>query len=73
MTETKNVCFTSFNLDIDWEHQNIQDIDKKNQIKYIIYQGELCKDGKKHIQGFIQFLGANVTPQHNILCVKSGG
>lgn len=53
--ETKNCCFTSFNMDIDWENLNIDELDKKKQIKYIIYQGELCKDGKKHIQGFIQF------------------
>jgi len=54
MSKVKNWCFTSFNTDIDWEKLNIQEIDKKNIIKYIIYQGELCKDGKKHIQGFIQ-------------------
>jgi Mor family transcriptional regulator len=55
MIETKNVCFTSFNLEIDWQNLNIDQIDTKKQIKYIIYQGELCQDGKKHIQGFIQF------------------
>ena len=55
MTQFKNICFTSFNTDIDWEHQNIGEMDKKQSIKYIIYQGELCKDGKKHIQGFLQF------------------
>lgn len=55
MTELKNVCFTSFNMDIEWETLDIAKIDKKQQIKYIVYQGELCKDGKKHIQGFIQF------------------
>lgn len=54
MPEYKNICFTSFNTDIDWEQQNIGELDKKQSIKYIIYQGELCKDGKKHIQGFLQ-------------------
>lgn len=55
MTQNKNYSFTSFNMDIDWEHQDIQSIDKKNAIKYIIYQGEYTKDMKKHIQGYIQF------------------
>ena len=55
MTEFKNICFTSFNIELNWEQLDIQQIDKKQQIKYIIYQGELCKDGKKHIQGFLQF------------------
>jgi Mor family transcriptional regulator len=55
MTEFKNICFTSFNTDIEWETLNIGEMDTKQQIKYIIYQGELCKDGKKHIQGFLQF------------------
>jgi len=54
MPEFKNICFTSFNTDIDWINQNIGEMDKKQSIKYIIYQGELCKDGKKHIQGFLQ-------------------
>lgn len=51
----KNVCFTSFNMDIEWETLNIAEIDKKQSIKYLVYQGEYTKDGKKHIQGFIQF------------------
>ena len=55
MTQFRNICFTSFNTDIEWETLNIGEMDKKQQIKYIIYQGELCKDGKKHIQGFLQF------------------
>jgi len=55
MTEFKNICFTSFNTDINWEQLDIVKMDTKQQIKYIIYQGELCKDGKKHIQGFLQF------------------
>ncbi len=55
MTETKNICFTSWNMDIEWETLDIAKLDKKKQIKYIIYQGELSKEGKKHIQGFIQF------------------
>lgn len=54
MPEYKNWCFTSFNLDIQWEHMDIQSIDKKNAIKYIVYQGEYTKDMKKHIQGYIQ-------------------
>ena len=54
MPEYKNICFTSFNMDIDWKELNIEQIDKKQSIKYIIYQGEHCKDGKKHIQGFLQ-------------------
>lgn len=55
MTEMKNVCITSFNMEINWEQFDIQKIDTKQQIKYMIIQGEHCKDGKKHIQGFIQF------------------
>lgn len=51
----KNVCFTSFNIDIDWFGRDYQTLDNKNNIKYMVIQGELCKDGKKHIQGFIQF------------------
>jgi len=54
MTQLKNVCFTSFNTEINWEQFNAATIDKKNKIKYIIFQGEHCKDGKKHIQGFLQ-------------------
>jgi len=54
MGKVKNWCFTSFNLDIAWETQNIGALDIKNNIKYIIYQGEHCQDGKKHIQGFLQ-------------------
>lgn len=53
----KNWCFTSFNMDIDWEHLLIEDIDKKKSIKYLVYQGEYTKDNKKHIQGFVQFIG----------------
>lgn len=55
MTQFRNICFTSFNTDIEWETLNIGEMDTKQIIKYIIYQGELCQDGKKHIQGFIQF------------------
>lgn len=53
--QSKNWCFTSFNMEIDWEHLSIVDIDKKKSIKYIVYQGEYTKDNRKHIQGFIQF------------------
>ena len=55
MPEYKNICITSFNMDINWDEFNVESIDKKKQIKYLIIQGEHCKDGKKHIQGFIQF------------------
>lgn len=55
MPQYKNYSFTSFNTDIDWEHLDIQAIDKKNAIKYIVYQGEYTKEKKKHIQGYIQF------------------
>ena len=51
----KNVCITSFNMSIDWNNIDIKALDKKQSIKYIILQGEYCKDKKKHIQGFIQF------------------
>jgi hypothetical protein len=51
----KNVCFTSFNIDLDWDTRDIKALDTKDNIKYMIIQGELCKDNKKHIQGFIQF------------------
>lgn len=55
MAQLKNVCITSFNMTIKWDEFKVEDIDKKNKIKYLIIQGEHCKDGKKHIQGFIQF------------------
>lgn len=55
MSRCKNWCFTSFNIDINWEHLDIQTIDKKNAIKYIVYQGEYTKENKKHIQGYVQF------------------
>jgi len=47
-------CFTSFNLDIDWfkDWTNVKD----SFVSYIILQGELTKDGRKHIQGYAQFL-----------------
>lgn len=50
----KNICFTSFNMDIEWETLNIAEIDKKQSIKYLVYQGEYTKDKRKHIQGFLQ-------------------
>jgi len=51
----KNVCFTSWNIDIDWFGRNYKELDKKQAIKYMIIQGEYSKEDKKHIQGFIQF------------------
>lgn len=54
MSKSMNWCFTTFNITIDWEHLDIQSIDKKNAIKYITYQGEYTKDARKHIQGYIQ-------------------
>jgi len=42
-------------MDIDWFDRDYSLLDKKKAIKYMVIQGELCKDGKKHIQGFIQF------------------
>lgn len=42
-------------MNLEWEHFDINIIDTKQKIKYMIIQGEHCKDGKKHIQGFIQF------------------
>lgn len=55
MAQMKNVCFTSFNMEVDWFDRDYSLLDKKNNIKYMVIQGELTKDGKKHIQGFIQF------------------
>lgn len=52
---SKNWVFTSFNLDIDWEHQDLDLLNSKQSIKYLIYQGEYTKEYKKHIQGYIQF------------------
>lgn len=51
----KDICFTSFNTDIEW----FRDWTKENKsiVSYIILQGEYCKDNKKHIQGFCQFTG----------------
>lgn len=54
MPEYKNICFTSFNMDIEWETLDIAKMDKKQSIKYLVYQGEYTKDNKKHIQGFLQ-------------------
>lgn len=54
-TQNKNYCFTSFNMNIDWENLDIPTIDTKQSIKYLVYQGEYTKDNNKHIQGFIQF------------------
>jgi len=54
--QTKNWCFTAFNNLEQYEDiNNILKRDKKQTIKYIIYQGEYTKDNKQHIQGFIQF------------------
>jgi hypothetical protein len=56
MSRVKNWCFTAFNNLEQYEDiNNIIQRDKKQTIKYIIYQGEYTKDNKKHIQGFIQF------------------
>lgn len=55
MAQLRDICITSFNTEIEW----FKDWTKENKtiIKYIIIQGELCKEGKKHIQGFIQLIG----------------
>ena len=51
----REICFTSFNTELEW----FKDWTKINKsiITYIILQGELTKDGKKHIQGYAQFNG----------------
>lgn len=53
------VCITSYNINIEWFKDWTMTLSRKNTkvIEYIILQGELCKDGKQHIQGFIQFTG----------------
>ena len=57
MTQSKNWCFTAFNnLQQYTDINNIIQRDKKQSIKYIIYQGEYTKDKNQHIQGFIQFI-----------------
>lgn len=50
-----DICITSFNNVEQW-FKDWTKVDK-SIVKYIIIQGELCKDGKKHVQGFIQFNG----------------
>lgn len=49
----RDICITSFNTEIDWFKDWIKE--PKTIVNYMIVQGELCKDGKQHIQGFIQF------------------
>jgi len=51
--EYKHICFTSFNTDLEWFKDWTQG---KEFISYIIIQGEYTKDGKKHIQGYSQFV-----------------
>lgn len=53
--QLRDICFTSFDTNIEW----FKDWTKvhKSIVKYIIIQGELTKEGKKHIQGFAQFTG----------------
>lgn len=53
--QLRDICFTSFDTNIEW----FKDWTKVNKsiVKYIIIQGELTKEGKKHIQGFAQFTG----------------
>jgi len=51
----KHICFTSFNIDLEWFKDWTKE--KKGFITYIILQGELTKEGKKHIQGYAQFNG----------------
>jgi len=56
MSKVKNWCFTAYNnLEQYNDINNIIQRDKKQTIKYIIYQGEYTKDKRQHIQGFIQF------------------
>lgn len=43
MSQIKYACFTTFNLNIDWENINIKEIDPKNKIKYLIIQGNYVK------------------------------
>lgn len=55
-SQYRDICFTSFDekvlwFDFDWINS------PKSIIQYIIVQGELCKDGKRHIQGYCQFKG----------------
>lgn len=49
----KEACFTSFKtVGIDWwQDWTVRD----KSIKYTIVQGELTKDGREHIQGYVQF------------------
>lgn len=53
MTQMRNICFTSFNTEINWEQDYT--LKDKSPIQYIITQGELTKDLKQHIQGYAQF------------------
>ena len=55
MSQIKYVCFTSFNMHINWQDLDLSKLDSQNKIQYLIFQGELCKDGKKHIQGYMEF------------------
>lgn len=48
----RNWCFTLFHYTQD-QIKNLQKIDE-NICKYIIYGHEICKDGKPHLQGYIE-------------------
>ncbi|AJD07563.1 replication-associated protein [Sewage-associated circular DNA virus-34] len=57
----RNICFTSFNLDIEWFETEWPSHhlpgEETGMVQYIIVQGEFCKEGKKHIQGYAQLRG----------------
>ena len=60
-----NICFTSFNLNIEWFETDWVGKDS-SIVKYIILQGELCKEGRKHIQGY-----ASLTKKCRITQIKN--
>lgn len=51
----RNACFAAWSIELDWFHDWTKD--ENSIVKYIILQGELSKEGKKHVQVYVEFIG----------------
>lgn len=55
MSQFRNFCFTSYNLETKWFDKDWSQ-EKDSIVQYMIVQGEFCKDQKQHIQGYCQLI-----------------
>lgn len=55
--QCRRVCFTHWDLDLYSQLPDIYD-SNRDRIRFIIYQGEMAKTGRKHLQGYMEFYRA---------------